>query len=253
MSTGNILFFVILLLMSVAPQLINADENWHFRVTPYIWFAGLEGDVATIPGAVSVPIDISPSDAIKDTEAGLMILFEAKRDKHGVFADFLYTDVQSNEELIPAIGLTLGSVSKTTIFSLAYQYEIYRQDNGVIDLMVGTRFWDINTELDFGSGIGPLANREIEHKESWIDPFVGVKGHLPICNSKFYIEGGAGLGGFGVNSDLFYEVNGVIGYKWNSAISTAVGYRLFDVDYEEGGFTYDVRQAGWQIGLTWAF
>lgn len=252
-SKRTILFFVTLLLMSVAPQIINADDDWQFRATPYIWFAGFEGDVATIPGAGSVPIEVSPSDAIKDTEVSFMILFEAKKGKHGVFADFLYSDVRSSEELIPAIGLALDSVSKTTIFSLAYQYEVYRQDDGVIDLLVGARLWDIDTELDFGGGFGFLANQEIEHKESWVDPFVGFKGHLPVSDSKFYIEGGAGLGGFGVSSDLFYEVSGVIGYKWSSAISTAVGYRLFDVDYEDGGFTYDVRQAGWQIGLTWAF
>ena len=206
MRKSNILFFVNLLLMSVAPQLINAGDDWQFRMTPYIWFAGLEGDVATIPGAGSVPIDVSSSDAIKDTEVGLMILFDAKKGRHGVFADFLYTDVQSNEELIPLIDLTLRSASKTTIFSLAYQYEIYRQGNGVIDLMVGTRFWNINTELDFGGGFGILAGQEIEHKESWIDPSVGFKGHIPIYDSRFYIEGGAGLGGFGVSSDLFYEV-----------------------------------------------
>ena len=44
-----------------------------------------------------------------------------------------------------------------------------------------------------------------------------------------------------------------IGYRWNAAIGTALGYRLFDVEYDSGGFSYDVRQAGWQLGLTWRF
>ena len=26
---------------------------------------------------------------------------------------------------------------------------------------------------------------------------------------------------------------------------------MFDVDYDDDGFVYDVRQAGWQAGLTW--
>ena len=106
--------------------------------------------MATIPGVPSAPIDISPSEALNDTEAGLMLIFDAKRERQGLFADFL-------------------------------------------------------------------------------------------------------LGGFGIGSDLFYEFNGAIGYQWNKAIGTVIGYRMLDVDYEDGGFAYDARQQGWQVGLTWAF
>ena len=65
--------------------------------------------------------------------------------------------------------------------------------------------------------------------------------------------GGAGLGGFGVGSDLFYEISANVGYQWNKSIGTALGYRMFDVDYEDDGYVYDVKQQGWQVGLRWAF
>jgi hypothetical protein len=32
-----------------------------------------------------------------------------------------------------------------------------------------------------------------------------------------------------------------------------VGYRQFDLDYDQNDFQYDAKQSGWQIGLTWAF
>ena len=83
-----------------------------------------------------------------------MLLVDAKRGRHGVFADFIYTDVRSDEELLPSpISLMLRSVTKTTIFSLAYQYEIFSQDQAVIDLMLGARYWDIDSELSFGPDI----------------------------------------------------------------------------------------------------
>jgi len=63
-------------------------------------------------------------------------------------------------------------------------------------------------------------------------------------SSQFYVEGCAGLGGFGVGSDLFYEINANVGYQWNKSIGTALGYRMFDVDYEDDGYVYDVRQQG---------
>jgi hypothetical protein len=246
---------VLALLLLVAPQSGLASDGWQYRLTPYLWFAGLKGDVATIPGAPAAPIDISPSDAIEDTETGLMLLFDAKRGRHGVFADFLYTDVRSDEDLLPPpIGLTLRSVTKTTIFSLAYQYEVSRHDHAVLDLVAGTRYWNIDSELSFGSGTGgPLDGRRVDNDESWFDPMLGVKGRMPLGNTDFYIQGGATLGGFGVGSDLFYDLDGAIGYQWTPTIGSALGYRLFDVDYEDDGFVYDARQQGWQMGLTWAF
>jgi hypothetical protein len=41
--------------------------------------------------------------------------------------------------------------------------------------------------------------------------------------------------------------------QWNKSIGTALGYRMFDIDYEGDGYVYDVKQQGWQVGLTWAF
>lgn len=28
---------------------------------------------------------------------------------------------------------------------------------------------------------------------------------------------------------------------------------MYDADYEDDGFSYDVKQDGWQVGLTWNF
>jgi len=246
-----LLFFLGLLL---GADSVLAEESWNFRLSPYIWFAGLKGDVGTIPPLPSAPVDISASDALNDTEASFMILLDGKKGRHGFFTDLLYSDVQSDEELAPPpIGLNMKSTSKTTIFTLAYQYEIYKQEQTVVDFLAGARYWAIDSELRFRDGLGVLAGRKISNDESWIDPILGFKARTPLGNSQFYVAGGAGLGGFGVGSDLFYEISANVGYQWNKAIGTTLGYRMFDVDYEDDGYVYDVKQQGWQIGLTWSF
>lgn len=242
-----------LLVAGMAPSVL-AQDAWEFRLTPYAWLAGLKGSVGTIPGQPPVSVDISPSDALKHLEGGGMIMLDARKRRHGLLVDLVYTNVQSDIELLPApIGLELETISKTTIASLAYQYEFYRQDETVADVVAGLRYWKVDSELRFGGGLGVLAGRGIRNKESWVDPGLGLKGRTPLGASRFYAEGGAFLGGFGVGSDLFYEINANVGYQWTKSIGTTVGYRMFDVDYENDGFVYDVRQQGWQIGLTWAF
>lgn len=228
-------------------------KNWDLALSPYLWFAGIQGEVATIPGAPPGPVDISPSDALNDTKSSLMLWFDARHGRHGAFLDFLYSDVRSDSVLVEEIGLTMQSISKTTLLSLAYNYELIRNDMGVLDLMVGVRYWDIDSTFRFGGGVGILEGKEIQHSESWVDPFVAIKAKVPLGKSNFYAGGAIAAGGFSVGSNMFYDLAGNFGYQWNQMIGTAIGYRYYDVDYEEGEFLYDVSQSGWTISLPLLF
>ena len=232
----------------VVPITANAAD-WQFKLAPYMWFAGLQGDVATIPGVPSAPIDVSPSQAIEDTEAALMLMFEARRGRHGLFVDFIYTDVRSEDEVFPNLGISLRSVSKSTVLSGAYQYRMVDSDASSLDLMGGLRYWEVDSFLAF-TGPAAISGR---NKEDWVDPFIGLKGYYRFGNSKFYTSYGASVGGFDVGSKLFYDLNLNLGYQWTDSIGTVIGYRLFDVDYDHKGFVWDVEQAGFGIGLAWSF
>ena len=115
------------------------DSGWDFRLSPYGWFSGFGGDVASIPGSPVMPIDISASDALSDAEVSLTGMFEGKKNGKGFFFDFLYSDLQSEETLVESINLALTSTTKTTIISGAYLHEIYNQDDSVVgNLSVGS-------------------------------------------------------------------------------------------------------------------
>ncbi|NVK40299.1 MAG: hypothetical protein HWE39_03580 [Oceanospirillaceae bacterium] len=230
-----------------------AEPEWRFNLTPYLWFAGLEGDVGIV-GLPPAPVDISASDALDDTETSLMVLMSAKKGSHGIFADLFYADVRSEEELVPdPVNLKAKTTTKTTIATLAYQYELYNSAGAAMDLLAGGRYWNVDGELRFKGGLGMLAGQKRSDDDSWIDPLLGFKGHWPLGSSRFFLAGGGAVGGFGVGSDSFYEINANIGYQWTDAIGTGIGYRIIDVDYDEDDFVYDARQEGWQIGLIWTF
>ena len=245
---------LVVLAAVLVPGWAYAGDAWRFELTPYLWFAGLKGDVATIPGSPTVPIDISSRQAVEDAEATLMVAFDARRGRHGVVVDIVYTDVRSDAELLPdPINLVLRSTSKNTLVSVAYRYELLGRDDRSLGVLAGGRYWSVETTLKFQGGTGILAGRTISHDESWVDPAVGLAGWLPLGDSRFYFRGVAAVGGFGVGSDLFYDLGANVGFQWNKSIGTSLGYRLLDVDYEDGDFLYDVKQQGWQIALTWSF
>jgi len=234
---------------------VAEGNSWEFRLSPYAWFAGFKGDVATLPslGAAPVPIEISPSDALSDTESSLAMVLEGKKERHGFLVDYLFSDMRTYNPLLESINLSLDSVSKTTLFSAAYMYEIYKHQGSVVDAYLGARYWEIDTKLRFSGGLGVLHGRDLQHAESWIDPILGVKGRTALGETNFYAAASASVGGFGIGSDLFYDLSAHLGYQWSRSIGTTIGYRMYDLDYENDGFTYDVRQEGAIIGLTWAF
>ena len=236
----------------VVETAVVEDSSWEFRLSPYAWFAGFKGDVASIPGFPTIPVDIDSSDAVNDTETSFMAMFEGKKSGKGFYIDVLYSDLQS-EEILPGMNLVLHSTTKTTIFSGAYLYELYNQDKSVLDAFIGLRYWDIDTHFTFIRAPGILPGIKADHTESWVDPLIGIKGRTSLGDTKFYAAGGAAIGGFGVGSDLFYDLTANLGYQWSDSIGTTVGYRYYDLDYENDGFVYDVSQQGWVFGLTWAF
>ena len=244
---------VVMTLLVMSQQVVAAENGWKFKLAPYLWLAGIDGDVSTIPGAATAPIKISSSDVISDTELSVMAIFTAKKQRHGILVDFLYSDVKSTEMLVPEINLFIKSTSKNTIVSTAYTYEVYGEKRAVVDLFGGARYWNVDTELELSGGQGILAGKRIRNKEDWLDPLLGITASIPLGQSQFYFQCSLAGGGFGVGSDFFYDVMATIGYHWNKSISTALGYRLLDVDYEDGTFVYDLQQDGLLLGLTWRF
>ena len=61
------------------------------------------------------------------------------------------------------------------------------------------------------------------------------------------------IGGFDVGSKLTYQVVGLVNYELNQNWEFHAGYRILSVDYDRGGFLYDVRQYGPMLGATYRF
>lgn len=69
-------FALALLTMLVVPTTAGAAD-WEFKLAPYLWFAGLKGDVATIPGVPASPpmvrqVIASPIRSARQAQEGVL-------------------------------------------------------------------------------------------------------------------------------------------------------------------------------------
>jgi hypothetical protein len=93
-----------------------------------------------------------------------------------------------------------------------------------------------------------IPDSELQASKAWVDPFIGFQGRWDL-NDQFYLVGRGDIGGFGVSSDLTWNAYAAFGTEVNERTSVELGYRYYQVDYERGGFNYNVATKGPFIGV----
>lgn len=87
---------------------------------------------------------------------------------------------------------------------------------------------------------------------SWVDPYVGFQGRYEIAEN-LYAVGRGDIGGFGVGSELTWNLYGAIGTSLSETTTMEIGYRYLYTDYVTGGFEYDAAMKGLFIGTRIVF
>jgi hypothetical protein len=230
----------------------KSNDGWNFQIAPYGWLAGQKGEVATLPPLPPADTDIDFYDDIfGNINGSITFVGEARKGRYGLVMDVGYNDIEIEDPTEGPVFNTVKSRTKSWMVSAACLYGLLDEERKFMDLIGGLRYWSIDSELTLTEALmGPF---DISHKESWVDPIIGLKGLRPFGNSRLFYSYLFMIGGFGVGSDFMWEANLNFGYQWTKTFSTTLGYRYMDVDYDDDGFLYDIAQDGLVLGLSWRF
>jgi len=211
------------------------DDEWEFKLTPYVWLAGITGDTAS--DGVELP-RIAPGYqffTLENFDGVFFIAFAAKKAQWAIHTDLVYL---SFADTFPD-----GQVQST--FDLT---------GGTLELSAGYRpaNWQ-NTHLTFGAravkvGLdatltpGPSGS----DSKSFVDPIVGIA-YQKIYENKWGLmaRGDVGAG----SSNLM--VNAVLAgtYEFTDLFTLVFGYRYLKIDFEEDDFLTDVSFQGYSFGF----
>jgi hypothetical protein len=198
-------------------------------------------------GFPEVEVDESFSDIIKTFDIGAMAVTEARRGRFGVVTDLMYA--KTSDASATPLGILATSAElegQTLTFTALGEYRLLESPRGSLDLMAGGRLWWVDNELSFSGGI--LDGVSTSDGDTWVDPMIGAKAEFDLTE-RFFVNGWAMAGGFGVSSDFAWDLLGAAGYRFNNTFSTAIGYRALGVDYSDDGFVFDIVQHGPIMGL----
>ena len=128
----------------------NAQQGngWQFEATPYLWMAGMQGDVG-IGKITAEGVETSFGDIVKSLRAGFIGAFEARKDRFGVLFDAIYMQLSQST---PAPAPFLGDVQARPTqqgYSLVALWRI--DDAHRVDLVGGVRVNDIKLDLDLSA------------------------------------------------------------------------------------------------------
>lgn len=230
-----------------APAAVRQAEGWEVFLTPYLWASGLQGEVGS--RGRSTEVDLGFSDIVKNLDGALMLPIELRKGRWGVLSELILIKL-SDQSGTP--GPLFGSVEvgvDETLVQLLPLYRIIPQEPITLDVLAGGRLWHISAELNFTPGVVPGVI--VDATDRWIDPIIGVRAIADI-GERWRVRGYGDIGGFGISSDLTWQLLGTIAHQIGTGTVLRFGYRHLDVDFEndENGFIFDTGTGGWVLGVT---
>jgi len=228
-----------------------ADASWEFRIEPYAWLTAIDGSTG-VRGYVA-DVDASFSDIFDVLDMAAALQFEARRERWGIVGDVFYAKLGEDATLAGPDATRVDLEFKQVLAELDLCYRIAEQPEGWVDVYAGMRYnyIDLDLNADTSTRWREIARNGSRDKD-WLDPVVGVRAQWDL-NPHWFLAGRGDVGGFGVNSDFTCLLQATVGYNFTKCVSAELGYRYLHTDYKDGGFTYDIDQAGLYTGLSFRF
>lgn len=229
---------IALVTMAVAqPSAAGAQAPWTLDVQLYGLAAGMDGTVGA--GPLTANLDVSFSDVLENLEFGAMGSVRIGRGRWAFTGEVVYMSLAASKN-------NASADLNQWVVEGRLSYRAHR----LIEPFIGARYNNLTGDL-----IGPLG-RTPTGTQDWIDPIVGSDLHFPLfANLDFDLHGD--VGGFGIGSDLTWQLFPFVSWQFVQRASFQIGYRFLDTDYEGGSgasaFRYDVLTHGPQLGVTLRF
>lgn len=227
----------------------GSQDDWEVTITPYVWATGLTLDVDT-PQGEQVELDDSFTDILDNLKFTGMGALEARHGRLILISDLIFLSTGSSEEGDFGPGLVeVDGDTRTIISSNLVGYRVVDQAGLALDVMAGIRISSLKVELEL---FGPLQTVERESSETKVGPLIASRFHMPL-GEKWAAALYGDLGGFGVTSDLSWQLLGTIQYEISDHWSAGAGWRHFAAKQDTDGFDIDLTMSGPFLAFRYRF
>jgi hypothetical protein len=221
------------------------ESDWHFTVSPYLWFPGVHGNIAN-PNGGQIPFSASAGDLLSHFRIGLMGVAEPRYKRIVMPLDIFWIRLGDNRALPNTPGQGVANLHATEFFlSQKIGYRLIDSERLKIDALAGFRYWHFGENLSFTTN-----TLNFSGSQNWVDPLVGGR-ITGILTPKVEATIGGDVGGWGVGSQMDYQIFGLLGYRIKPAMALQAGYRYLYFDYRRASGAYlDTATSGVIFGVS---
>ncbi len=221
--------------------------GWSYQVTPYIWLPSMSGDLRVETGDPPANVDTSFLDLL---DFAFLIAGEARKGRWGILGEFNYLVLSDSASTDGIIYLGAEARLDGTMGSLLAAYRAYAKAGASLDVLAGARAWRLDVQIDYQAGSLPA--KSAETSSYWVDPIIGLRGQIDATD-RIVLTGLADIGGFGIGTDLQWEVLAGASYRFNETVSASIGYRHLDIELKDGGLLANVSLSGPYLSIGFNF
>ena len=224
--------FIFSVTNTLSAQTEATEKKWNFLADVYLMFPYMDGETGA-GDLLSVPVDANPGDIFSKLKMAAMLYIEAKTDKWAITSDLVYMNL--NQEVTPGTLLHSGEVkAKEFIWEPAGLYRIVP----FWEVGLGGRLTSLSTDIDARRNVFPAGTEEVtaSGSKTWMDPIIITRLSAEIKN-KWLFQFRGDIGGFGIGSELTWQLQAYAGYRFGKVFQLTAGYRYLSVDYDKGDDT----------------
>lgn len=248
---------IIIMILSISSMQLLAqtdanEKKWNYLTEVYIMFPYMDGE-AGLGESLVLPVDASAGDIFEKLKMASMLYFEAHNHKWAINTDLVYMNL--NQDLTPGKKIHTGTLGvKQMVWEVAGLYRI----NSFLEMGLGGRLNYLQLESEGRINVFPAGTEEFSksNNKTWYDPIIIARFATDIKN-KWLFQLRGDVGGFGLGSDLTWQLQGYAGYRFSKMFQLTAGYRVLSIDYKSGEeskeFIFNMKEFGPVIKLGFNF
>lgn len=213
----------------------STDDKWQFKLTPYLWLAGITGDTGS--DGVDLP-PISPGYqffSLENFDGVAFLTFTARKGQWAVHNDLVYISFADTFQAGP-VEASFDLSGGTAELSATYRPDSWEHTH----LVFGLR--GVKVSLDAALIPGPAGN----DSRSFVDPIIGVYHQQTFDNQwGVMMRGDIGAG----SSEMMVNASLAGTYQFTETFTLVFGYRYLKIDFEDDDFLIDLSIQGYAVGF----
>lgn len=180
------------------------SDEFRFSVTPYLWGAGLTGNL-DYNNVQRVHTHIDSGKVLNNLSIGGMLDGEVHYGRWGFMGNAVFAKLSNNSSkssnLQPSLTATVNSTADAWlgVYTLAGTYTAYASQTVYLDALVGARWLNLNAKVQLDASVAALGytgDKTLYSSTHATDAIAGLKGRFRLGESSwyvpFYIDAGGG-------------------------------------------------------------